>query len=95
MFVNDHPHLELTETAEGAWRVGDARVPEDDPHHVVAFIECSDKMLDVVWLRSSTAAPGPFASLGGALDAIDQVLTTGEAPPALVDAPGAVMRMSR
>lgn len=78
MFANDHVYLELTETAEGAWRVSDARVPEEDPLHVVAFIESRGEVLDVVWVRGSIVAPGSFEDLGEALDAIDDVLTTGE-----------------
>ncbi|HYJ49496.1 MAG TPA: hypothetical protein VEX12_06225 [Microbacterium sp.] len=78
MFVNDHVYLELTETTEGAWRVSDARVPEEDPLHVVAFIESHDEVLEVVWVRGSIVAPGSFNALEEALDAIDDVLTTGE-----------------
>ena len=78
MFTNDHVYLELTETAEGAWRVSDARVPEEDPLHVVAFIESRGEVLDVVWVRGSIVAPGSFTSLEEALGAIDDVMTTGE-----------------
>jgi hypothetical protein len=73
-----HGHLEVTAVAEGAWRVSDLRVPDDDASHVVAFIEVRDERLEVVWLRGSATALDLFDSLGSALDTIDDVLTTGE-----------------
>ena len=75
---SDHGHFEVTVVTEGAWRVGDLRVPEEDAHHVVAFVESRDESLDVVWLRGSTAVPDHFDNLDSALDAIDDILTTGE-----------------
>jgi hypothetical protein len=73
-----HGHLELTMVADGAWRVSDLRVPDEDASHVVAFIEASDESLEVVWLRGSSAALHRFDSMESALDTIDDVLTTGE-----------------
>ena len=73
-----HGHFEVTVVTEGSWRVGDLRVPEEDPLHVVAFIESRDERLDVVWLRGSIAVADHFDSLDSALDAIDDILTTGE-----------------
>ena len=74
----DHGHLETTPVGEASWRVSDASVPEEDSLHVVAFVEAHDDDVEVVWLRGATAAPGRFHDLDGALDAIDDVLTTGE-----------------
>ena len=73
-----HGHLELTAVAEGAWRVSDLRVPDEDASHVVAFIEACDESLEVVWLRGSIAALDLFDTRESALDTIDDVLTTGE-----------------
>jgi hypothetical protein len=75
---SDHGHFEVTVVGEGAWRVGDLRVPEEDPLHVVAFIESREETLEVVWLRGSSAVTDRFDNLDGALDAIDDILTTGE-----------------
>jgi hypothetical protein len=75
---SDYGHFEVTAITEGAWRVGDLRVPEEDPLHLVAFVESRDDRLEVVWLRGSSAVTDLFDSLDSALDAIDDILTTGE-----------------
>ena len=72
---SDHGHFEVTVVSEGAWRVGDLRVPDEDPLHVVAFIESRDERFEVVWLRGSSAVKDLFDSLNSALDAIDDILT--------------------
>ena len=63
---------------DASWRVSDASVPEEDSLHVVAFVEAHEEDVEVVWLRGAVAAPGRFRDLDSALDAIDDVLTTGE-----------------
>jgi hypothetical protein len=74
----DRGHLETTAVGETAWRVSDASVPDEDVHHVVAFVEAHDDEVEVVWLRGATSPPGRFESLDSALGAIDDVVTTGE-----------------
>ena len=71
----EYGDLEITEVTEGAWRVSDLRVPDDDALHVVAFLESRDDSFEIVWLRGSIAVPPRFDSIEGALDAIDDVLT--------------------
>lgn len=78
MLPNDRGHLELTVTTEGAWRVSDMRVPEDDALHVVAFLESRDERVEVVWLRGSVEGPALFESLQTAIDAIDEALSEAE-----------------
>jgi hypothetical protein len=82
-------HLEATTVGEAAWRVSDAAVPEEDARHVVAFVEAHEDDVEVVWLRGAISAPGRFEDLDTALDAIDDVLTMGEArqPRSVADAP--------
>jgi hypothetical protein len=72
-------HLEATSVGDAAWRVSDAAVPEEDARHVVAFVEAHEEDVEVVWLRGAVSAPGRFDDLDTALDAIDDVLTMGEA----------------
>jgi len=74
----DHGHLETTSVGDASWRVSDASVPEEDSLHVVAFVEAHEEDVEVVWLRGAVAAPGRFRDLDSALDAIDDVITTGE-----------------
>jgi len=78
MYLEDHRHLELIETCQGAWRVCDSRVPDEDALHVVAFIESDEESVEVVWVRGSIIAPGRFETLDAAVDAIEDLLTTGE-----------------
>jgi hypothetical protein len=75
---SDHGHLEATAVGDAAWRVSDASVPDEDVHHVVAFVEAHEEDVEVVWLRGATSAPGRFENLDMALEAIDDVVTTGE-----------------
>jgi hypothetical protein len=74
----DHGHLEATAVGDAAWRVSDASVPDEDVHHVVAFVESHDDEVEVVWLRGATSSPGRFENLDMALDAIDDVVTAGD-----------------
>ncbi|GAA3209557.1 hypothetical protein [Microbacterium terregens] len=74
----EHGHLEAIPVGENSWRVSDASVPEDDPLHVVAFVEARDDDVDVIWLRGAISVPGRFPDLDSALDAIDDVSTTGQ-----------------
>jgi hypothetical protein len=75
---SDHGHLETTTVGDASWRVSDSSVPEEDPRHVVAFVEAHDDVVEVVWIRGATSAPGGFHDLDEALGAIDDVITTGE-----------------
>lgn len=43
--------LELMPLGEGAWRLCDRNVEEDDPASVVAYIEQTEEFLEVVWLH--------------------------------------------
>jgi hypothetical protein len=74
----NHGHLETTAVGECSWRVSDMSVPEEDPRHVVAFVEADSDDVEIVWIRGARAAPGRFRDLDTALDAIDDVITTGE-----------------
>jgi hypothetical protein len=76
---SNHGHLETTPIGEHSWRVSDMSVPEEDPQHVVAFVEATPHDVEIVWTRGARTAPGRFGDLERALDAIDDVITTGEA----------------
>jgi hypothetical protein len=54
-------------------------IPEEDPQHVVAFVEATPDDVQIVWIRGARTAPGRFDDLDSALAAIDDVITTGEA----------------
>jgi hypothetical protein len=78
VFQRDHGRLELIPLGDSGYRVCDASVPDEHAAHVVAFIEKHPQDVEVVWLRGAVAAPGQFESMDCALDAIDDVITTGE-----------------
>jgi hypothetical protein len=73
-----HGHLETTPVGKSSWRVSDMSIPEEDARHVVAFVEADSDDVEIVWVRGARTAPGRFRDLDGALDAIDDVITTGE-----------------
>lgn len=73
-----HGHLEATPVGDCSWRVSDMSVPEEDPRHVVAFVEANSDEVETVWIRGARTAPGRFDDLDSALEAIDDVITTGE-----------------
>ena len=62
---------------DAAWRVSDSSVPDEDVRHVVAFVEAHEADVEVVWLRGTTS-PGHFENLDSALEAIDDIIATGE-----------------
>jgi hypothetical protein len=74
MLRDDHALLELTAVGAAAWRVSDARIPEDDALRVVAFVDCAGGDAEVVWLRGSLSEPRRFSDLERALDAIADVV---------------------
>lgn len=74
----NHGHLETTPVGECSWRVSDMSIPEEDPRHVVAFVDADSDEVEIVWIRGARTAPGRFRDLDSALDATDDVITTGE-----------------
>lgn len=70
MSMADGPvhQLELVPLGEGAWRLCDRNVDEDDPASVIAYIEQSEEFLEVVWLRGGLGW-ARFTQLGEVLEA--------------------------
>jgi len=60
----------ISEAGQGGWRVTDDRKAADDPGHVVAFVGDRGPEVEVLWIRGSIDAPGCFATVRHALDAI-------------------------
>ena len=67
----------ISEAGQGGWRVTDARKAADDPGHVVAFISDRGPEVEVLWIRGSIDAPGCFATVRHALDAISARMIDG------------------
>ncbi|MCR2763111.1 hypothetical protein NQ152_06250 [Microbacterium sp. zg.B48] len=42
---------ELVWIGDGAWVARDTRLAENDPHRVVAYLECKDHRVYVLWVR--------------------------------------------
>lgn len=60
--------LELIPLGEGAWRLCDRNVEEDDPASVIAYVEQTDDAIEVVWLQGHFGWTR-FAQLGEVLEA--------------------------
>ena len=64
--------LELLPLGEGAWRLCDRSLDDDDPASVVAYVEAGAEGFDVVWLQSR-GGRAVFRTLGDVLlAAIDE-----------------------
>ncbi len=80
MRENSHRHFDLAKVGDRAWRVSDALIAEEHPSRVVAFIECHDEQVEVVWVRGSTSGPRVFPALDQALNAVSEVIAA-DPPP--------------
>ena len=60
---------ELTWVGDGAWVACDPSLAEHDPHRVIAFLECRDHHVDVIWVRDQRP-PERFEGLREALRAV-------------------------
>ena len=60
--------LELVPLGEGAWRLCDRSVEEDDPASVIAYVEQAEEFLEVVWLHGRFGW-ARFTQLGEVLEA--------------------------
>jgi hypothetical protein len=58
--------LELVPLGEGAWRLCDRNLDEDDPASVVAYVEAGTEGFDVVWLQRF-GGRSRFSTLGDVL----------------------------
>lgn len=62
---------ELLWVGDGGWCVCDAARDDDDPHRVLAFVQCHDHVVDVTWVRTPQPA-ARFDTLRDALLAVEQ-----------------------
>jgi hypothetical protein len=65
--------IELTRVGKGCWRLCDPALHESDPRRLVAFVECAEDHVTVLWLRD-THADTRFDTLEDALAAADSLL---------------------
>lgn len=66
------PRPELIWVGHGGWVACDASVAPDDPGRVLAYVECKDGLVYVLWVRGGGDV-AEFDSIRHALDAIDEV----------------------
>jgi hypothetical protein len=69
---------ELVWLGDGAWVACDPRLDEHDPGRVLAYLECKDSVVYVLWVRDPRGVV-EFASLRDALAAVDAILLDGMA----------------
>lgn len=63
----DHP-FELLRITTNSWRLADRRASAGDADYLIAFIERSASVFEVIWLRGGVDATC-FGTLDGVLDA--------------------------
>ena len=65
-----HRRPELVWLGHGGWVACDPLAAENDPRRILAYLECCDGRVYVVWVRHG-ARTGEFPTLREAVDAID------------------------
>jgi hypothetical protein len=66
-------HPDLQWVGDGAWVASDPSADQSDPHRVIAYLECKDSRVYVLWVSGATGVC-EFPSLREALDAIAERL---------------------
>jgi hypothetical protein len=64
---------DLQWVGDGAWVASDPSADQNDPHRIIAYLECKDSRVYVLWVTGSTGVR-EFDSLRDALDAITERL---------------------
>lgn len=67
--IGRHTCIELVRLGDGAWRICDPQFDEEDPRHVVAFIERHAFRFELVWVRGS-GTNRVFDDLEAAIEAV-------------------------
>ncbi|WP_159604202.1 hypothetical protein [Agromyces humi] len=44
------PHLELVAVGDDAWRLSDARIPENDARRILGLVERHEHWVEVMWM---------------------------------------------
>ncbi|HEX5728603.1 hypothetical protein [Microbacterium sp.] len=63
------PTPELIWVGDGAWIACDTSMPDTDPHRVIAYLECRNSRVSVLWVRDRQEA-GLYETLREALDEV-------------------------
>lgn len=66
---------ELIWLGDGAWVACDPRADENDPRRVLAYLECKDSVVYVLWVRDRIGVV-EFGSLREAVAAVDADLVS-------------------
>lgn len=72
--ADDVRRPELLWVGSGGWVACDPAVDHSDPHRVVAYLECKDERVYLLWVTGS-AGVCEFDSIRQALDAISERLS--------------------
>ncbi|MFE7845951.1 hypothetical protein ACFUTX_12270 [Microbacterium sp. NPDC057407] len=68
-----HRHPELVWVGSGAWVACDPAVAEHDPHRIVAYLECKDARVYLLWVGNPDGVH-EFDTIRTALEAVSQRL---------------------
>jgi hypothetical protein len=64
--------LELVAVDDSAWRISDARLPENDARRVLAYLERTGRRYEVVWLRFHPGRSKQYIGVAAALAAVSE-----------------------
>lgn len=73
-----HRHPELVWVGSGAWVACDPAAAEHDPQRIVAYLECKDSRVYLLWVRNPDGVH-EFDSVRAAVEAVSQRLESAAA----------------
>src|SRR3954451_15607410 len=71
--VEESHRVQLTWIGNGAWRACDVTIPADDARCLIAYVECVDHHVEVLWI-GARRPPSFFGSLREAYIALNRSL---------------------
>lgn len=64
--------IELVALDDGAWRISDARLPENDGRRVLGYLERTGPHYELVWVRFHPGLSEQYTGVAAALTAVSE-----------------------